>query len=315
MRYHKAGLDPHPSDTNYLTNLRRNIGLFLTLIPKGSLIFGTRDSAWRSYFSDHLDRCRDANDSHKALMVTLKVRRQQLDRVSKDRDVQKRTADYHRTVGNQLREDRDHAMGLRDEAVAEKGMAVRSLDRLKKVASLLREQRDVSRATVSDLRMDIRDANADLSDECEAHAQTTAAAQGWKEMAEDRDQQLDQALDQVAKLTKRITFTQDCNVRQAERIRVLDNGRMADQQNALLRIEKLKEDVEFLAQRNIKLCADIRDEKHLNDTLHIRLRNLSNRNDQLRDMMRAAVGRLNDNQVDMYRGVLDALSILEGRTV
>jgi chromosome segregation ATPase len=294
MRYSDAGLDKRSDDTIYLTNFIRNIRLWMSLAPAGSIIFGTRLGTWRTYFADHVDRMRDANStvSNLWLMIDSKnkvndtLRRQLRGAIDRALTAERTTkvaqvradswVEGCKRMAAQRDECRDEVRDLKaklkateaelDEQVAAKGRANRHLDRTTYLATLMREQRDEARGAHSVAARKLRDANADLRDEQEDHAHTLEACQQWREMAEDRERDGDLKADTIADhvatiklLTKRIAFTQDCNVNQAHRIG-----------------------------------------------------NLERRNDQQYTMIRSAVAELK-GRGDMYASLVKAIDILEGR--
>lgn len=303
MRYSDAGMKPRDGDTNYIINFRRNISLFLGLVPKGAIYFGTRESVWRSYFADHLDRMRDANSTVSNLWLMIREKNSRIEALTRSLAVSRVRSDSWfegcQRMAAQRDECRDEVRDLKAKLVATeeelhrqvaaKGKANRHLDRTTYLANLMREQRDEARGAHSVAARKLRDANADLRDEQEDHAHTLAACKAWQEMAEDRERDGDLKADKLAalehawegmneiidrrnatisdlkdeivKLTKRIAFTQDCNVTQANRIASLER-----------------------------------------------------RNDQQYTMIRSAVAELK-GRGDMYASLVKAIDILEGRDV
>ena len=296
MRYHEAGLKGHADDTSTIINFRRNVRMFLNLLPKGALFGGTRKPVWEEYFADLTDRMRDANSTVSNLWLMIRDKNERI-------------------------EEQDRALN------AMRGL-VRSWHSRWATSKDTMEYQN-RKVTAQHQRIeDLESEIVGLVEQVQLGHSDLAAARRTTKVVEIRAGTWKQGCKRVVAERNEARSVAGYRQRLIERLdRLLLNAySQRDEERKLNRtlqgrVETLRANLEDTAGRNVRLHADVRALRGDLDAVRedytaaeTQVNNLRKRNDVQCDMIRSAVAELK-GRGDMYASLTKAIDILEGRAV
>ena len=249
MRYHDAGLDNHSNDTPFIDRWRYNANDLLASLPT---VFNR--AGYAAYFGDITDRMRDANGTVRNLWIMLRDRRNEIDSLKRQRSALWRSIRVAEVRADSWVAGCKRMVAQRDEAIAEKvdvQEANASLQHAWKGMNEIIDRRNVTirdqLASLEQQRTSTDFWHDEFLKEAEAndkHADVLKLAVGKADRASERacdyarridnlrmDAELDaraiqnlraKALKQAKQIRATSTFTDECNTRQAARIKQLE---------------------------------------------------------------------------------------------